>query len=229
MDYLTDGIKKAFQIIFSFDTEFITIVFTSVKVSVLSTLLAVIAAVPVGCFLAVCRFRGRRAILTVINTLMSLPTVVVGLIVYGFISRKGVLGELGLLYTLTAMIIGQFILCFPIICGLAAAAVKTLDKKVHLTALSLGADRIQRFFIILSEARFALTAAVIAGFGRVFAEVGISMMLGGNIKNYTRNITTAIALETSRGEFALGIALGMVLLTVSLSINILFARFQKHV
>jgi tungstate transport system permease protein len=229
MNYFFAGICKAFKIIFSLDGEFLTVVFTSVKISFLSTLLAVIFALPAGYFLAVGKFKGRGIILTVINTLMSLPTVVVGLLVYGFISRRGVLGELGLLYTLTAMVIGQFILCFPIICGLTVGALKSLNEKVHMTALSLGADKTQKFFMILKEARFALTAAVIAGFSRVFAEVGVSVMLGGNIKNYTRNITTAIALETSKGEFALAIALGTVLLAVSLTVNILFSRLQKNV
>lgn len=229
MDYLLEGIKEGIKILVALEGEFLIIVFTSVRVALTSTILAVIVGVPAGTFLAIKKFKGRQAIITIINTLMSLPTVVVGLLVYSFVSRQAIFGKLGLLYTLTAMVIGQFVLCFPIICGLTVSAIKSLNEKVHLTALSLGAGRVQHFFIVLKEARSALTAAVIAGFGRVFAEVGVSMMLGGNIKNYTRNITTAIALETSKGEFSMGLALGMVLLLVSLLVNISFARFQKNV
>jgi len=139
------------------------------------------------------------------------------------------LGSLGLLYSFTAMVIGQFILCFPIICGLTVSAVSSVDKKAYLTALSLGAGKLQSFRLVIYEARYAVIAAIIAGFSRVFSEVGVAMMLGGNIKGYTRTITTAIALETNKGEFALGIALGIVLLTVSFAINILFSKLKKHV
>ncbi|MBU0897381.1 MAG: ABC transporter permease, partial [Candidatus Omnitrophica bacterium] len=133
-----------------------------------------------------------------------------------------------LLYTLTAMVIGQFILSFPILCGLTVTAVRSLDRKVELTTLSLGANPIQGLIMLLKEARFGIFAAVIAGFGRVFAEIGVSMMLGGNIRGYTRNITTTIALETSKGEFSLGIALGMVLLMIAFAINIIFAQLQRN-
>ena len=159
---------------------------------------------------------------------MSLPTVVVGLMVYSFLSRRGPLGELGLLYTQTAMVIGQFILAFPIIAGLSVGAVAGLDKRIRTTALSLGADTPQSFWMFVREARYGIMAAVMAGFGRVFAEVGVSMMLGGNIRGYTRNITTAMALETSKGEFAFGIALGLVLLTVALGVNILFSFLRER-
>jgi len=181
-----------------------------------------VAGVPFGILIANREFPGRNAVITILNTLMSLPTVVVGLLVYSFLSRRGPLGELGLLYTQTAMVIGQFLLAFPIISGLAVTSVMSLDRRLHAAVLSLGADPSQSFRMFLHEARFGLVAAVITGFGRVFAEVGVSMMLGGNIRTYTRSITTAIALETSKGEFALGIALGIVLLTVALVINVMF-------
>lgn len=226
MDYITQGFAQALRIILSGDAEFISIVGTSLLVSFISTLLATATGVPVGVFVARRQFRGRQAVLTVLNTLMSLPTVVVGLMVYSFLSRRGPLGEAGLLYTRTAIIIGQWILAFPIVAGLVAATVQGLDQRIHKTALALGADSGQSFRIFLHEARFGILAAVMAGFGRVFAEVGVSMMLGGNIKGYTRTITTAIALESSKGEFALGIALGMVLLTVALGVNVLFGLLR---
>ena len=164
----------------------------------------------------------------VLNTLMSLPTVVVGLLVYSMVSRQGPLGSLGLLYTRTAMVIGQWILAFPIVAALTVATMEGQDSRVRSTAISLGADPVQVFVRALIEARFGILAAIVAGFGRVFAEVGVSMMLGGNIKTYTRSITTAIALETNRGEFALGLALGLVLLTVALSVNILLALLKRR-
>ncbi|MCG2712322.1 MAG: ABC transporter permease [Candidatus Omnitrophica bacterium] len=228
MDYIANGLKEALRIIFSFEREFLSIVAVSIKVSFSSTLLAAITGVPFGIFIAQKKFPGRDCVFTLLNTLMSLPTVVVGLMVYSFLSRRGPLGELGLLYTLSAMIIGQFILIFPIISGLTVTAVRSLDKRIKTTVISLGADSVQGFWMFLREARLGIAAAIIAGFGRVFAEVGVSMMLGGNIKAYTRNITTAIALETSKGEFALGIALGIVLLTVAFTINFFLTKLQKR-
>jgi len=229
MDYIWEGIRQAFFIILRLDKEFAWIVFVSIRVAFTSTLLATLVGCPLGVMLARKRFRGRQALLTIVNTLMSLPTVVVGLMLYSVLSRRGPLGSLGLLYTLTAMILGQFILVLPIVIGLVASAIRGLDERVNRTALSLGASSWQAFFALLREARHGLLAAVIAGFGRVFAEVGISMMLGGNIRGYTRNITTTIALETSKGEFALGIALGLVLLTVAFGVNLLLASFQKRI
>ncbi|MBU1134680.1 MAG: ABC transporter permease, partial [Candidatus Omnitrophica bacterium] len=192
MDYIIDGLAKAFKIIFSLDKEFLLIVFTSLKCALVSTGLAALVGVPFGIVIGHKKFIGRQFIITVLNTLMSLPTVVVGLMVYSFLSRQGPLGSFGLLYTLTAMVIGQFILSFPILCGLTVTAVRSLDRKVELTTLSLGANPIQGLIMLLKEARFGIFAAVIAGFGRVFAEIGVSMMLGGNIRGYTRNITTTI-------------------------------------
>jgi len=226
MDYITDGISGAFRIMCSGDREFLGIVSVSLLVASISTVLATLTGVPVGIMVAQKRFRGRGIVMTVLNTLMSLPTVLVGLLLYALLSRRGPLGEMGLLYTRTAMVIGQWVLAFPIVAGLTAAAVKGLDPRIRLTALSLGADERQAARVFLHEARFGLFAAVIAGFGRVFAEVGVSMMLGGNIRAYTRTITTAIALETSRGEFSLGIALGFVLLLVALLVNVLFWFFR---
>ncbi len=228
MDYIWQGVRDSLQIIAGLDREFLATVFVSLKVSFLSTALATVLGVPFGMWIAEKRSPGARAIITVLNTLMSLPTVVVGLMVYSFLSRRGPLGEWGLLYTQTAMVIGQFILAFPIIAGLSVSSVAGLDKRIRTTARSLGADTAQSFRMFLREARYGILAAVMAGFGRVFAEVGVSMMLGGNISGYTRNITTAMALETNKGEFAFGIALGLVLLTVALVVNILFSLFRER-
>lgn len=228
MDTLADGFKEAIRIIASGDAEFGHTVLVSLWVASLSTCLATVAGVPFGVFLSCRTFRGRDALVTVTNTLMALPTVVVGLMVYSFLSRRGPLGEFRLLYTQSAMVIGQFILAFPIVTGLTVSAVGSLDRRIRPTALSLGADPCQGFRMFLHEARFGLLAAVVAGFGRVFGEVGVSMMLGGNIRGYTRNITTAIALETSKGEFALGIALGLVLLAVALAVNILLGLLRRR-
>jgi len=228
MDYILNGFFEALKLIFSFDKEFLEIVFVSLKVSFLSTVLATVFGVPFGIFVSYKeKFFLKNAIITVLNTCMSLPTVVIGLTVYSFLSRKGPFGEFSLLFTQTAIVIGQFILIFPVISSLTISAIKGLDKRVKKTVVLLGANNLQQFVIFVKEARFGIMAAIIAGFGRVFAEVGISMMLGGNIKNYTRTITTAIALETSKGEFALGVALGIVLLTVALLINIVFSGIQR--
>ena len=228
MDYIANGFVEAFRIILSADSEFLVVVWVSLLVALTSTVLTTVTGVPFGILVARGRFRGRQAVIVVLNTLMSLPTVVVGLLVYSFLSRRGPLGGFGLLYTRSAMVIGQFVLAFPIIAGLTVTAVRGLDERIDTTVMSLGADSRQGFRMFLHEARFGIFAAVIAGFGRVFAEVGVSMMLGGNIKTYTRNITTAIALETSKGEFALGIALGLVLLTVAFAINGLLVVLQRN-
>ena len=229
MDYIINGIQEAFRIIVSCDARFLEIVLVSIKVSFTSTVLATVFGVPLGILIVEKKFIGKDTIVTIINTLMSLPTVVVGLLVYSFLSRRGPLGEHGLLFTLTAIVIGQCILSFPIICGLTISSIQSLDTRIQKTIASLGANSVQGFGMFINEARFGILAAIIAGFGRVFAEVGVSMMLGGNIKGYTRTITTAIALETSKGEFALGIALGLVLLVVAFTINILFVQFQKRI
>jgi tungstate transport system permease protein len=152
--------------------------------------------------------------------------VVIGLVVYAFISRRGVLGMLGLLYTQKAMVIGQVILILPLIASLTIAAISRIDNRYRKTALTLGATRFQMARVIVSEARFGICAAIIAAFGRVIAEIGISMMLGGNAKGFTRTMTTAMALEYDKGEFVLAVALGITLLTIAFSLNLLFHFFQ---
>jgi len=227
LDFIIEGIRKAFQLIFTLDSEIFSIVLLSLRVSLTAVVLASLLGVYLGFLMAVKDYWGKRFSVSLVNTLLALPTVVVGLIVYSLISRKGPLGVLGLLFTPSAMIIGQFILATPIIIALTHSAVQGIDKRVRNTALTLGATESQSAWMVIKEAHYAVLAAVITGFGRVIAEVGAAMMLGGNIKGSTRTMTTAIALETSKGEFGFGIALGIILLIIAFSINILLHYFQS--
>lgn len=215
------------RLIASGDPEFWSIVWLSVKLSTISTLSASLLGVPAAFFLVLNKFRGRDLLVAVSNSLMSVPTVVIGLFVYSILSRRGPLGDLSLLFTQTAVVIGQTLLILPVVISLTVSTIRSLDKSVRETASSLGASRKQQLIVFFKEARFGVAACLITAFSRVFAEVGVSMMLGGNIRNYTRTITTAIALETSKGEFGLSIALGIVLLTVAFAINMTFLKFTK--
>lgn len=226
MDYIFAGFLKACGLIFSLDQEVLGIALLSLRVSAMATFLASVAGIPIGFIIGTGGFWGKRALITLFNTLMAFPTVVVGLLLYSFISRQGPLGALGLLFTPWAMVIGQFILATPIIVALTISATQGVDPRVRLTALSMGANRIQSALTVLSEARFALICAVIAGFGRVITEVGCALMVGGNIRGYTRTMTTAIALETAKGDFAFSLALGFVLLIVAFLVNIFFHWLQ---
>jgi tungstate transport system permease protein len=193
----------------------------SLKTSGLAALVASVLAVPAALFLSGRDFRGKRAVLLVNQTWMAAPTVVIGLLFYSLLGRAGLLGGLGLLYTQTAMTIGQVFLILPLIAGFSYTALRQVDPRARLTALTLGAGPRQAGWAVLREARFALLVAVLAGFARAVSEVGIAMMLGGNIRGFTRNITTSIALETAKGEFANGVALGAILLVITLGINVL--------
>jgi tungstate transport system permease protein len=201
--------------------ELLLAIGVSLQTSGLAALLASLLAVPAALFLAGRDFRGKRAILLINQTWMAAPTVVIGLLFYSLLSRSGPLGGLGLLYTQAAMTIGQVFLILPLITGFSYTALRQVDRRARQTALTLGASRRQASWVVLREAKFALLVAVLAGFARAVSEVGIAMMLGGNIRNSTRNITTAIALETAKGEFGNGIALGAILLVITLGINIL--------
>jgi tungstate transport system permease protein len=185
--------------------------------------------VPVGFAIAFSEFSGKHMVITVLNTLLALPTVVIGLFVYAFVSRRGVFGPLDLLYTQKAIIVGQIILIVPVVAAFTIAAISRIDERYRKTAMTLGANRAQTAWIIFREARFGIVSAVIAAFGRVISEVGISMMLGGNIKGFTRTMTTAMALEYDKGSFTLAIALGIVLLGLSFGMNLLFHFFQGRV
>jgi len=227
MTYLWQAVVSAFRLILTLDREILAITLTSLRISILAILLASAVGVPAGFLVGISAFTGRGVIITVLNTLMALPTVVVGLFGYAFISRRGPLGPLELLFTPTAMMIGQWVLATPIIMNLTISATQSLDPRVRRTATVLGANPWQSAITVLSEARFALIAAIVAGFGRVIGEVGASMMLGGNIKGYTRNLPTAIALETSKGEFGFGMALGIILMSVALGVNALLHFLQN--
>lgn len=226
MDFLLDSFLSAVLLLYGLDQELLNIIYVSLKVSSVSTLIASLVGVPAGFFIGFGEFRGKGMVITVLNTLLALPTVVVGLFVYAFISRRGIFGPLDLLYTQKAIIIGQVILIIPIVTTFTISAISRIDERYRKTAMTLGANWLQTAWVILREARFGIVAAVVAAFGRVIAEVGISMMLGGNAKGFTRTMTTAMALEYDKGEFVLGVALGIVLLTVSFGVNLCFNFMQ---
>ncbi len=226
MEFLTDSFMSAFVLLWGLDQGLLQIIYVSLKVSSISTLIASMAGIPAGFLIAFREFRGKRLLITVLNTLLALPTVVVGLFVYAFISRRGIFGPLDLLYTQKAIIIGQVILIIPIVTTFTISAISRIDERYRKTAMTLGANALQTAWLIIREARFGIVAAVVAAFGRVIAEVGISMMLGGNAKGFTRTMTTAMALEYDKGEFVLGVALGLVLLGVSFGVNLCFNFMQ---
>lgn len=226
MDLLIDSFLSALLLVTSLDPEIVSIVGVSLKVSGTSTILASLMGVPFGFLVAFESFPGKRLLITILNTLLALPTVVIGLFVYAFVSRRGILGPLDLLYTQKAMVIGQTILILPVVAIFTIAAISRIDERYRKTAMTLGANRMQTAFVVFREARFGIVAAVIAAFGRVIAEVGISMMLGGNARGFTRTMTTAMALEYDKGQFSLAVALGIILLVLSFGMNLLFHFFQ---
>lgn len=226
MNFLWQAIITSIRLIISFDREIYGIVLCSLKFSLIATVFAVIIGIPAGFTIAVKPFRGKFAAITFLNTAMALPTVVVGLLGYSLLSRSAPLGFLKLLFTPSAVILGEFVISFPVITNLTISAVQSVDPRAILTAKTLGAGRIQQTWTVLMEARFALIAAIIVGYGRAVSEVGSAMMLGGNIRFFTRTMTTAIALETSKGEFGFGLALGFFLLLVVFTMNILLHYFQ---
>ncbi len=227
MGFITDSFGTALSLIFSANPEVFAAVRTSVGVAAWSVLLAALLGIPAGIAVAVNQFPLKRMVIVVLNSLMAMPTVALGLIVYGLVSRQGPLGRWGLLFTPHAMVIGQTLLAMPIIANYTLSAIKGADFRILPTALTLGAGSLRSMVQLTREVRFGIMAAVIAGFGRVISEVGIAMMLGGNIRWYTRTMTTAIALETSKGEFAFGLALGIILMAVSLSINVFLTLAQE--
>lgn len=224
--FFLDSLWAAISLLLSFDPELLHIVGVSLNVSFWSTLAACVMGVPSGFLIGIARFRGKQAVITFFNTMLALPTVVIGLLVYSLLSRRGVFGELGWLYTQKAMVVGQIILITPIIIAFTIAAVGRIDDRYRRTALTLGASPWQVAMAVLREARFSIMAAVVAAFGRVISEIGISMMLGGNAKGFTRTMTTAMALEYDKGEFVLALGLGVVLLCISLVVNVLLGYVQ---
>jgi tungstate transport system permease protein len=226
MDFLFDSLISAVLMAFSLDRELYEIVWVSLSVAGSSTILSSLIGIPLGVAIAFETFTGKRLVITFLNTMLTLPTVTIGLFVYALISRRGILGPLDLLYSQKAIIIGQTILIIPIITTFTISAINQIDGRYRKAAMTLGANRFQAALVVFREARYGLIAAVVAAFGRVISEVGISMMLGGNAKGFTRTITTAMALEYDKGEFILAVALGMILLLLSFSLNLIFHALQ---
>jgi tungstate transport system permease protein len=223
---LLEATQQAFARLFAGDAELWTIVWISLKVSLTALVIATPPAVALGFWVASNRFPGRRAIIVALQGLLSFPTVVVGLILYLLLSRSGPMGPWHLLFTQDAMIAGQAVIAFPVLASFTLAAVHGADPRLRETAVSLGAGPLRSAITSLYEVRFAVVAGVLNGFGRVISEVGCSMMVGGNIAGFTRNIPTAIALETSKGDFAQGIALGAVLMFFALGVTALLWLVQ---
>lgn len=219
MGYLAEGFRKAFIILFSGQEETFSAIFTTLKVSTFSIIVTLAVGIPLGFSLGYYTFPGKHAFRTISDTLMAIPTVVVGLLVYAFISRSGPFGGFGLLFTLRGVAIGQFVLGLPIVVSLTASATEQMEDSVKLTLMTLGASPGQLAASSLWEGRYAVVAAAMTAYSRIISEVGVSMMIGGNIKWRTRTITTAIALETGKGQFAEGIALGIVLLAIAFAVN----------
>ncbi|MGK2905176.1 MAG: ABC transporter permease [Desulfuromonadales bacterium] len=228
MDYLITSLNSAFGMIIHLNREVLDAVWTSLFTSLTAILIAAVIGIPFGVAIGMWSFPGKRLAVTLLNTLMALPTVVVGLLLFGLFSRQGPLGPLGLLFTPWAMIAGQVVLSVPIVANYTMSAVAGADQRILPTAITLGAGRLRGSWQLLLEVRFGAMAAIVAGFGRVIAEVGVAMMLGGNIRGTTRTMTTAIALETSKGEFAFGLALGIVLMSVALIINLFLNLVQQR-
>ncbi|MCP3943084.1 MAG: ABC transporter permease subunit [Desulfobacteraceae bacterium] len=227
MDFLVAGFIKAVELLINFDQGTWSAICATLRVSTCSMLLSLGAGLPAGFLLGYFDFKGKRALRTVLDTLLSLPTVSVGLLVYAFIASRGPLGQFELLFTLTGIAIGQTILAFPIVTAITASVVEGIDPELKLTLLSLGAGKKNIITTCLWEVRYGLLAAAVTAYGRVLTEVGISMMVGGNIKYHTRTITTAIALETNKGLFADGIALGIVLISIAFAVNISLSFLRK--
>ncbi len=227
MNDLRQAFSEALRLILSVDPDFTTIVFASLRFSLGSTFLASTLGIPLGIALANADFRFKRLVEDILNTLLAVPTVVVGLFIYTLIFSHGPLGGLHLLFTPAAIILGQTVLIFPLIASLSCTAVSAIDPVVRQTAQTLGAARFRTAWTVALEARSALIVVCLTAFGRVIGEIGISLLLGGNILGYTRTITTAISLQTSRGEFALGLALGIVLLGVAFAITYATRMLRK--
>ena len=226
MDFLAEGFRRALALLVSGDAEVYGIALLTLKVAVVATVVACGIGLPLGYLLATRRFWGRRAALTAVNTALAFPTVVVGLLLYGMLSRRGPLGGLGWLYTWQAIVIGDVLLALPIAAALSAAAVQGVDPRVRRTAETLGAGRWRTAWTVAREARFALAAVITAAFGQVVAEIGAAMIVGGNIRGSTRTLTTAVALYTSQGDFGLALALGLVLLALALIVNVALQVLQ---
>jgi len=227
MNSILEGFLKAFSLILALDRELVGIIILSLQVSGTALLIASVIGIPAGAITGLIKFPGRGFIIMLSNTFMGLPPVVVGLFVYLILSRSGPLGIMGLLYTPSAMIIAQIVLALPIVTSLCHSAIVNVDPIIGQAAATLGATPYQKALTIVREARHGIFSGIIAGLGRVMAEVGAILIVGGNIAGYTRVMTTTIALETDKGNFELALALGIILLIISLIINMVLYVFQK--
>jgi tungstate transport system permease protein len=221
-----DVLRNAWHLVVTLDPDVVEYAVRSLVIATVSTLIASVLGIPIGILIGENDFPGKRAVVTILNTLLALPTVVVGLSVYMLITKEGPLGKLGLLYTVPGIVIGEVLLILPIVTALTVAAISRTDRDVRKTALALGASSRQAHWTVICEARFGVLAAIIAAFGRVVSEVGVATIVGGSIDRFTRTMTTAIVRYVDMGEFALALALGILLLGISLSINVVFQYFQ---
>ncbi|HQL01040.1 MAG TPA: ABC transporter permease [Smithellaceae bacterium] len=228
MELFAQGIIKAFELLITFDAEVLGITWLSLKISGTATLMSLFIGVSIGTTVALNDFIGKRVVISIINTGMGLPPVVVGLFVTMMIWRSGPFGFLEILYTPYAMIIAQAIIATPIVMGISLAAIQNLPPNLRLQVLSLGASRLQMVWVLVKESRLPLLAAVMAGFGGVISEVGASIMVGGNIKGYSRVLTTATVMETGKGNFDIAIALSIILLLLAFLINFMLTQIQQR-
>ena len=228
MEFIFDGFIKGFSLIFNRDPEVYSIVKLSLLVSGFATVVSVVIGVPLGSLVAVKKFPGKKIFISLVNTGMGLPPVVVGLIAMLFLSRNGPLAFLGWLYTPAGMVLAQVIVATPVVTGLSLSAMQSLDRKFYLQMLTLGAGQWQALWVCLKEVKLSILAAVIAGFGSVISEVGAVMMVGGNIKGQTRVLTTATVLETQMGNFDNAIALGLILVGLTFLINMALTFIQQQ-
>ena len=223
---IISALQTAWHLVVTLDPNVVEYALRSLVIATASTAIASLIGIPAGVVIATRDFAGKRLLVTILNTLLALPTVLVGLLVYMYIRHDGLLGSLGLLFTVPGIIVGEVLLIVPVIAALSLAAIARTDRDVRRTALTLGASTGQAHWLVLRESRFGVLAAVIAAFGRVVSEVGVAMILGGNIDRFTRTLTTAVVVYLDMGELALAMALGMVLLGIALFINMLFQYLQ---
>ena len=224
---IIDGIIEAFSLMFTFDQEIWGVIFVSFRVSLMSTFLATIVALPIGSFIGLREFRGKKGVSNLINTFMGFPPVVMGLIVFLLLSRSGPFGSLGLLYSTTAMIIAQFLLAVPIITGTTKAAIESIDPSIKETVLSLGANERQLWWELIKDSKKSIIAGFLVAFGQALSEVGAVMIVGGNIRWDTRTFTTSIVLQTRMGEFGMAIALGVILILIAFMVNYGITHLQN--
>jgi len=227
LDFLLNGFAEAFNLLLNGNLETYSAIKATLYTSSVSILLAVLVGFPLGFILGFYDFKGRKILRLLSDTALAMPTVAIGLILYAFITRNGPLGSLNLLFTLKAVMLGQFVLALPIIISLTASVVENMEKKHYLTILNLRLAPAKLVFCVLYELRYALMVVIATAYGRIVAEVGVAMMIGGNIKYFTRTITTAVSLETNKGEFAMGIALAMVLIFIAFLVNLAIFALKK--